>query len=99
MSITTTSNIPSKMNTLLQTIVPTYVDLETERSEIEKTVTEVFCDCTSTRAAGDSQEIEHDLAGKAIPLTRFVSKSFKPIFKRLVPIGYEDEAGFHYGSQ
>jgi hypothetical protein len=160
------------MNTPLETIVPSYVDLETERTEIEKTVAEVFRYCSNARANGDmtspviagsssppgivslpgsermtkpkrcdvmqnfdpplgkyiqsgpiksesgidtyeyvannhakgvgghpdSQRIEHDRAGKATPLAGFVSKSFKSILKKLFPIGYEDEAGFHYGS-
>jgi hypothetical protein len=28
-----------------------------------------------------------------------VSKSFKSIYDRLFPIGYEDEEGFHYGGR
>jgi hypothetical protein len=29
----------------------------------------------------------------------FASKPLKSIYNKLVPIGYEDERGFHYGQQ
>jgi hypothetical protein len=39
------------------------------------------------------------LTRKTVPLASLVSKPFKLLFNRLVPIGYEDEEGFHYATQ